>query len=145
MPIHLSSSLAGCIRLSAISQVSGSSAVSNSFVSPYNDSCVSQSGWWCPALWLPPIHLPHVNSLCRNSFVSQCGWWVLLFGCLELIHLFQRITLHLSPSPAGGVRLFRCLQFICLRLIPFKGIHLSLSLAGDVWLFGCLQCTCLPL
>ena len=42
--------------------VSGSSAVSNSFVSPYNDSFVSQSGWWCPALRLSPIHLsPHIT------------------------------------------------------------------------------------
>ena len=38
--------------------VSGSSPVSNSFVSrPCGNSLVSQSCWWCPALWLSPSHL----------------------------------------------------------------------------------------
>ena len=77
---------AGLICLPVWLVVSGSSAVSNSFVSPYNDSFVSQSGWWCPALRLSPIHLP------------------------------PHIAIHLSPSLAGGVRLFGCLQFICLPI-----------------------------
>ena len=34
---------------------------------------------------------------------------------------------------AGGVRLFGCLQFMCLP------IHLSPRLAGSVWLSGCLS------
>ena len=51
--------------------VSGSSAVSNSFVFPCGNSFVSQSGWWCPALAVSDSFvLP-----CGNSFVSQSGWW----------------------------------------------------------------------
>ena len=135
--------------------VSGSPAVSNSFVSPYSNSFVSKSGWWCPALLMSPIHL---SSL---------------------------IAIHLSPSLAGGVRLSGCLQFICLPLwlvvsgspdvsnsfvcpysnsfVPQSGwwcpalrmspihlspriaSHLSPSLAGGVRLSGCLQFICLPL
>ena len=37
--------------------VSGSSPVSNSCVFPCGNWFVSQSGWWCPALWLSPSHL----------------------------------------------------------------------------------------
>ena len=66
--------------------VSGSPDVSNSFVSPYSNSFVSQSGWWCPALRMSPIHLSPLKAI------------------------------HLSPSLAGGVRLSGCLQFICLPL-----------------------------
>ena len=143
--------------------VSGSSAVSNSFVSPYNDSFVSQSGWWCPTLRLSPIHLsPHITihlspslaggvrlfgclqficlpiqrficlpvwlvvsgssavsnsfvSPYNDSFVSQSGWWCPALR-LSPIHLSPHITIHLSPSLAGGVRLFGCLQFICLPI-----------------------------
>ena len=159
--------------------VSSFSAGSNSFVPPRDTSLVSQSGWWCPALWLSPIHL---FPACGNSFVSQSGWWCpafyavccLQFICLPLwqliclpvwlvvsgslvvsksflspcgnsfvsqsgwwcpafrlapIHLSPLVTLHLSPSLAGGVRLSGCLQFICFRLVA---IHLSPSLAGGV-------------
>ena len=104
MGIYLSPSLAGGVRLSGCLQficlpikrficfpvwlvVSGSLAVSNSFVFPYNDSF---AGWWCPALWLSPIHL------------------------------FSHITIHLSPSLAGGVRLFGYLKFIFLHSIPCR-------------------------
>ena len=73
--IHLSPSLAGGV---------GSLDVSTSFVSPCNNSFVSQSGWWCPALWMSPIHL------------------------------FPFLAIHLPPSLAGGVRLSGCLQLICL-------------------------------
>ena len=143
--------------------VSGSPDVSNSFVSPYSNSFVSQSGWWCPALRMSPIHLSPLKAI------------------------------HLSPSLAGGVRLSGCLQFICLplqqficlpvwlvvsgspdvsnsfvspysnpfvsqsgwwcpalrmspiHLFPLVAIHLSPSLAGGVRLSGCLQFICLPL
>ena len=99
--IHLSPSLAGDVRLSGHLElicfplkeficlkvwlvVSGSSAVSNSFVSPYHrNSFVSQSGWWCPALWP------------------------------SRIHLFPLIGIDLFPSLAGGVRLSGRLEFIC--------------------------------
>ena len=93
--IHLSPSLAGGVRLSGCLQficlplqqvwlvVSGSPDVSNSFVSPYSNSFVSQSCWWCPALRMSPIHLSPL------------------------------IAIHLSPSLAGGVRLSGCLHFIC--------------------------------
>ena len=142
--------------------VSGSPDVSNSFVSPDSNSFVSQSGWWCPALRMSPIHLSPLKAI------------------------------HLSPSLAGGVRLSGCLQFICLRLkqficlpvwlvvsgspdvsnsfvspfsnsfvsqsgwwcpalpmspihlSPLTAIHLSPSLAGGVRLSGCLQFICLP-
>ena len=115
--------------------VSGSSAVSNSFVSPYNDSFVSQSGWWCPALRLSPIHLsPHIAIHLSPSLAGGVR-----LSRLSPIHLSPHITIHLSPSLAGGVRLFGCLQFICLITI-----HLSPSLAGGVWLSGCLQLICLP-
>ena len=76
--------------------MSGSLPVSTSFVSPYNDSFVSQSGWWCPAVWLSQIHLSPLMGI------------------------------YLSPSLAGGVRLFGCLQFICL---PIKGF-----ICFPVWL-----------
>ena len=162
--IHLSPSLAGGVRLSGCLQficlpvwlvVSGSPDVSNSFDSPYSNSFVSQSGWWCPALRMSPIHL------------------------------FPLMAIHLFPSLAGGVRLSGCLQFICLPLQQFicfpvwlvvsgspdvsnsfvspysnsfvsqsgwwcpavrmSPIHLSPSLAGGVRLSGCLQFICLPL
>ena len=129
----------------------------------YSNSFVSQSGWWCPALPMSPIHLSpliaiHLSpslaggvrlSRClqlicfpySNSFVSQSGWWC---PALEMspIHLSPLKAIHLSPSLAGGVRLSGCLQFICL---PFIAIHLSPSLAGGVRLSGCLQFICLPL
>ena len=70
--IHLSPSLAGSVRLPGYLQlmclpflqficlpvwlvVSGSLHVSNSFVSPYSNSFVSESGWWCLALHLSPL------------------------------------------------------------------------------------------
>ena len=123
--------------------VSSSLAVSNPFVCPYLNSFVSQSGWWCPALWLSPIHLsalisthlfPSLASGVRllgclqfifvsqynDSFVSQSGWWCPALR-LSPIHVSCLVATHLSPSLAGGVRLFGCL-----------------SHAGDVRLFGCL-------
>ena len=95
--------------------VSGSLDVPNSFVSPYNDSFVSfvsQSGWWCPALWMSRIHLFPQKKDSFVSFVSQSGWW---FPALWMsqIHLSPHITIHLShlsPSLAGGVRLAECMQ-----------------------------------
>ena len=194
--------------------MSGSPDVSNSFVSPYSNSFVSQSGWWCPALCMFPIHLsplidihlspslacgdisPDVpNSFVspyNNSFVSQSGWWCPALP-LSPIHLSPLIADLLSPSLAGGVRLSACLQFICLPLqqficlplwlvvsgfpdvsnsfvypysnsfvsqsgwwcpalcmspihsSPLIAIHLSPSLAGGVRLSACLQFICLPL
>ena len=167
--IHLSPSLAGGVRLSGCLQficlplkqficlpvwlvVSGSLDVSNSFVSPYSNSFVSQSGWWCP---------PY-----SNSFVSQSGWWCPALR-MSPIHLSPLIAIRLSPSLAGGVRLSRCLQLICfpysnsfvsqsgwwcpalgmspIHLSPLEAIHLSPMLTGGVRLSGCLQFICLPL
>ena len=103
--MHLSHNLAGGVRLFACLQfmclplwqlicfpvwlvVSGSSPISNSFVSrPCGNSLVSQSGWWCPALLLSPILcLPLWQLIClpvwlvvsgslvvSKSFVSPCG------------------------------------------------------------------------
>ena len=121
--IHLSPIVTGGVWLSACLQficfplpqficlpvllvVSGSPDVSNSFVPPYSNSFVSQSGWWCLALRMSPIDLfPY-----SNSFVSQSGWWC------PALHLIPLTTIHLFPSLAGGVRLSGCLQFICLPL-----------------------------
>ena len=157
--------------------VSGSSAVSNSFVSPYNDSYVSLAGG--VRLFGCPKFSPYID-----SFVSQSGWWCPALR-LSPIHLSPHTTIHLSHSLVGGVRLFGCLQFICLpvwlvvsgslavsdsfvspyddsfvsqsgwwcpalrlspiHLSPHITIHLSPSLAGGVRLFGCLQFICLPI
>ena len=101
--IHLSPRLAGRVRLSAYIQficlpleqficlpvwrvVSGSLDVSNSFVSPYSNSFVSQSGLWCPTL------------------------------CMSPIHLFRLVAIHLSPRFSDSVRRSGCLQFMCLPL-----------------------------
>ena len=95
------------------------------FVAPYSNPFVSQSGWWCPVLWMSPIHLSPLKQLIglpiwlvasgspdvsnsfvspySNQFVSQSGWW---FPALRLspIHLSPLKAIHLSPSVAGGVR-----------------------------------------
>ena len=94
--------------------VSSFSAGSNSFVPPRDTSLVSQSGWWCPALWLSPIHL---FPACGNSFVSQSGWWCPAFYavcCLQFIclPLWQLICLPVWLVVSGS----GCLQFICLPL-----------------------------
>ena len=101
--------------------VSSSLAVSNSFVCPYINSFVSQSGWWCPALRLSPIHLSpiHLSPLVATHLSPNLAGGVRLW--LSPIHLSCLVATHLSPSLAGGVRLFGCL-----------------SHAGDVRLFGCL-------
>ena len=117
--------------------VSGSPDVSNRFVSPYSNSFVSQSGWWCRALRMSPIHLSPL------------------------------IAIHLSAIVTGGVWLSGCLQFICLCLkqficlpvwlvvsgspdvsnsfvSPYSNSFVS-SLASPVGLSACLQFNCLPL
>ena len=85
-------SLAGSVRLSDCLQficrrlqqficlpvwlvVSGSPVVFNSLVSQF----VTQSGRWCPALWLSVF-------TCLPSLISQSGWWcaallMFLFAC----------------------------------------------------------------
>ena len=180
--IHLSASLAGGVGLSACLQficlplkqsiclpvwlVSGSPDVSNSFVSPYSNSFVSQCGWVCPALRLSLIDLSPV-SLYKNSFVSQSGWWCPALR-MSPVDLFPLIASHLSPIVTGGVWLSGCLQFICppfadnsfvshcgwwcpalrlspIDLSPLLAIYLSASLAGGVGLSACLQIICLPL
>ena len=121
--IHFSPSLAGGVRLSACLDptrlvVSGSSTVSNSFVSPCSNAFVSQSGWWCPALRLSPIHLSPL------------------------------VATHLFPNLAGGVRLLGCLQFICLPIYRFVCLPVWLVVSGFGCLqFMCLplwQSICLP-
>ena len=101
--IHLSPSLAGGVR---------SPDVSNSFVSPISNSFVSQSGWWCPALRMSPIHL---SPLIAIHLSPSLAGGVRLSGCLQF-YLSPLIAIHLSPSLAGGVRLSRCLQLICFHL-----------------------------
>ena len=116
--IDLSPNLAGGVQLSGCLQliclplsqqiccpvwlvVSRSLAVSNSFVCPYIKSFVSQSGWWCPALRLSPIHLsPFVATHLSPNLAGGVRLW------LSPIHLSCLVATHLSPSLAGGVRLF---------------------------------------
>ena len=131
--------------------VSGSPDVSNSFVFPYGNSFASQSGWWCPAPRMFPIHLspliaflpvwlvvsgsPDVSnsfvSPYSNSFVSQSGWWCPAHRMFP-IHLSPLIAIHLSPSLAGGVRLSGCLQFICLPLRQFICFPVLLVVPGSL-------------
>ena len=171
IPIHLSPSLAGGVRLFGCLQFS--------FVFPYNDSFVSQSGWWCPALRMSPIHL---SSLIAIHF-SQSGWWCPALRMFP-IHLSPLITIHFSQSgwwcpalrmspihssPLIAIHLFpkqftvgvlnsllnRCpalskwwcpaLRMSPIHLSPLIAIHLSPSLAGGVRLSGCFQFICLPL
>ena len=122
--IHLSPSLAGGVRLSGclhficlpvLLVLPGSPHVSSSFVSPFSNPFVSQSGWWCPALRMSPIHLSSFVSAYSNSFVSQSGWWCPALRMFP-IHLSPLMAIHLSPNLACGFRLSGCLQFICLPL-----------------------------
>ena len=105
--------------------MSGAPHVSNSFVSPYSNPFVSQSGWWCPALQMPPIEFfPLIATdlspglaggvrlsgclqlICfpfRNRFVSQSGWCPALR--MSPSHLSPLVATRLSPSLAGGVQL----------------------------------------
>ena len=101
--------------------------VSNSLVSPYSNSFVSQSCWWCPALRLSPIHLSPFKS---KSFVSRSGWWCPALR-MSPFHLSPFIAIHLSPSLAGGVRLSGCLQFICLPLKQFTCFPVWLVVSGS--------------
>ena len=183
--IQLSPNLAGGVQLSGCLQficlplsqlicfpvwlvVSRSLAVSNSFVCPYINSFVSQSGWWCPALRLSPIHLSPLVTLhlspslaggvwlsgclqfiCQfvpprdTSLVSQSGWW-----CLAL----WLSPMHLSPacgnsfvSQSGwwcpAFYAVCCLQFICLPLWQYICLPIWLVVSGS----GCLQLICFPL
>ena len=167
--IHLSPSLAGGVRFSGCLQficlpvwlvVSGSPDVSNSFVFPYGTSFVSQSGWWCPAPRMFPIHLspliaflpvwlvvsgsPDVsNSFVfpyGTSFVSQSGWWCPALR-MRPIYLSPLIAIHFSQSgwwcPA--------LRMSPIHLSPLTAIHLFPSLAGSARLSACLQFICLSL
>ena len=162
--IHLSAIVAGGVWLSASFQficlllqqficltvwlvVSGAPDVSDWFVSPYSNWFVSQSGLWCPALCMSPIHLfpliaIHLSPRFAGS-VRLSGWF--------------NWAIHLSPSLAGGVRLSGCLQFIfysnsfvsqsgwwspAVRMSPthlsfFEAVHLSPSVAGGVQLSIC--------
>ena len=133
--IYLSPSLAGGVRLSGCLQficlpvwlvVSGCPDVSNSFVSPYSNSFVSQSGWWCPALRMSPIQLSPLIAI----HFSQSGWWCPALR-MSPIHLSPLIAIHLSPSLAGGVRLSGCLQLICLRLEQYICLPVWLVVSGS--------------
>ena len=134
----------GCVRL-----VSGAVSASLGSVSPISPQtvycwrsqfsfkrCPAMFRWWCLALRMSRIHL----SPCGNSFVSQSGWWCPALW-LSPIHLFALISTHLFPSLAGGVRLFGCLQFICLPLWQLICLPIWLVVSG----FGCLQFICLAL
>ena len=119
--------------------VSGSLAVSNSFV----------SGLWqfiCLPVWLvvsgflccllSPIHL---SSLVAIHLSPNLAGGVRLW--LSPIDLSPLVATHLFPSLTGGVRLFGCLQFICLPIYRFVCLPVWLVVSG----FGCLQFMCLLL
>ena len=108
--------------------VSGSPDVSNSFVSPYSNSFVSQSGWWCPALCMSPIHLSPLIAIHLSPIVA--GWWCPALR-MSPIHSSPLIAILLSPSLAGGVRLSACLQFICLPLKQFNCLPVWLVVSGS--------------
>ena len=64
------------------------------------DSYVSQSGWWCPALWMFVVFCFKIHICLRLS------------GCLSPL-----VSVHLPPSLADGVRLFGCLSSCVFQLI----------------------------
>ena len=103
LAIHLSPILAGSVRLSGCLQfiwfpvllvVYGFPDISNSFVSPYINPFVSQSGWWRPAM--SPIHL---SPLIAIHLSANLAGGVRLSGCLHSIcfHL-QQVWLVVSGS-----------------------------------------------
>ena len=51
-----------------------------------------------------------------NSLLNRCPalskWWCRALQ-MSPVHVSPLLAIHLSPSLAGGVRLFGCLQFIC--------------------------------
>ena len=146
--IHLSPSLAGSVRLSGCLQfmcqqficlpvwlvVPSSPHVSNSCVSPCRLSFVSLSGWWCPALWMSPIHVSAIHlspSLAGGAWPCAC----LQFMCLPLSPF---ICLPVWLVVSGSLHVSNSCVFPC-------GISFVSSLAGGVRLPGCLQFMCLPL
>ena len=143
LPIHLSprSCVRGCVRLRGICLPIRLSSIIPQTVYCWRSQfsfkrCPAMFRWWCLALRMSRIHL----SPCGNSFVSQSGWWCPALW-LSPIHLFALISTHLFPSLAGGVRLFGCLQFICLPLWQLICLPIWLVVSG----FGCLQFICLAL
>ena len=75
---------------------------------------------FCMSMW---THLLQSHTLVRTGF-SQCACGA---GALQLFVSFA--SLHLSPTLAGGVRLFRCISLLV-------SLHLAPFLAGGIWLFG---------
>ena len=101
--------------------------VPNSFVSPYNDSFVSfvsQSGWWCPALWMSRLHLSsHIKIHLSQLSPSLAG------------------GVHLSPKLPGGVRLS---GFICLPIWLVVCSFLAASNSFATRYFPLQEFICLP-
>ena len=129
LAIHLSPIVAGGVRLSGCLQIHVSSLWRQficlpvwlvlsgcPFVSPYSNSFVSQSGWWCPALRMSAIDLSPI------------------------------IAIHLSPSLAGGVRLSGCrlpvaAKDVVPQLLP-RFLHLlsprcGLPVVSQMWFPRC--------
>ena len=155
--ILLSPSLAGGVRLSACLQficlplkqfnclpvwlvVSGSPDVSNSFVFPYSNSFVSQSGWWCLALCMFPIHLSPLIAIhlspslacggispdVPNSFVSPYNdsfclpVWLVVSGSSAVSNSFVSAYSDSFVSQSGWwCPALPMSPFICLPLYSF--------------------------
>ena len=136
--------------------VSGGSALSNSFVSPYGNLFVSQSGWWSGSLVVPNSFVVPYN----DSFVSQSGWWCPALR-LSRIHLCSLIAIHLSPSLAEWYPALRPSFLFAVTCFPSCfSHHLSpdLNICLSTYLFSIISlpqwwclillpfriCACLP-
>ena len=122
--------------------VSGFPDVSNtnSSVSPFSKPFVSQSGWWCPALPMSPVHLfPPITY--SNLFISQSGWWCPALP-MSPIHVFPPINYsNLFVSQSG----WRSPAFpmFSIHLFPHLAINSFVSQSRRLWFPPCLP-PCFP-
>ena len=107
-----------CLRVWLV--LSGSPAVSNSFVSFHRNSI--DLPVWLVVSGFPGISKSHVAPF-SNSFVWLSGRrWCPAF-LMSPIHFFPLNLCHLFPSLAGGVQLSGCLQLIC-SASRHNGVHI---------------------
>ena len=102
----------------------------------------------------------NVNAFVTKSYSCSHRVFPVCLWCRALQLFVSFASLHLSPTLAGGVRLFRCISLlVSLHLAPFLAggirlfgrissfvsLHLFPTLSSGVWLSGCLQFKCLPI
>ena len=102
----------------------------------------------------------NVNAFVTKSYSCSHRVFPVCLWCRALQLFVSFASLHLSPTLAGGVRLFRCISLlVSLHLAPFLAggirlfgrissfvsLHLFPTLSSGVWLSGCLfrALTCL--